>query len=118
MHKILLLEKYEAVGFKYDKTFFKILAQKLMFMFVNIDQEVFLVQNLGIFIQTWNFEIKQIWGWWFQLWQKYFQIATQKYLNKEMLVLDLTTFIFPQNFEAGDFKCDNGFLSFRLKIPK
>ena len=45
----------------------------------------FLVPGLGIFVFSRMFEIRQIWGCWFQIWQFRFQIAARKYLNKIFL---------------------------------
>ena len=50
----------------------------------------FWVPNLGTFVLSQNFAIRQIWGCWFQLWQCHFQIPVQKYWN-------FCTFIFSWN---------------------
>ena len=44
-----------------------------------------LVPNMGIFIISWYFAIRQIWGCWFQIWQYFFQVLAQKYSNHTFL---------------------------------
>ena len=41
-----------------------------------------------------KFELRQILGRWFQIWEYYFQILAQKYTNKEFLVPNLRIFWF------------------------
>ena len=45
-----------------------------------------------------KFAIRQIWVWWFQIWQLVFQIPIQKYTNKPFLVRNFRIFIFATNF--------------------
>ena len=63
--KILLLDKFEGADFKYKNSFFQILIQKYQ-------HEAFLVRNLGVFVISWNFPIRQIRGYWFKIWQFFF----------------------------------------------
>ena len=53
-----------------------------------------MVPNLGIFIISRYFAIRQIQGCWFQIWQYHFQIAAPKYGNLTFLVPNLRIFIF------------------------
>ena len=55
LYKILQLDKLEGADFKYDNSFFKILAQKYQ-------NKAFLVPNLGVFVFPQNFAIRQIQG--------------------------------------------------------
>ena len=45
-----------------------------------------------------KFAIRQIWEWWFQIWQQVFQVPVQEYTNKPFLVRSLRIFIFATNF--------------------
>ena len=79
--------------------------------------KAFLVSNLGIFIFSRDFPIKQIRGCWFQIWQYCFQLPDRKYPNLQFLVSNLRIFILHQTlhtdkFEGVDFKYDNGFFEF------
>ena len=56
--KILQMDKFESADFKYDNSFLKILAPKH-------PNKAFLVPDLGIFIFSRNFAIRQIRGRWF-----------------------------------------------------
>ena len=56
--KILQMGKFESADFKYDNSFLKILAPKH-------PNKAFLVPDLGIFIFSRNFAIRQIRGRWF-----------------------------------------------------
>ena len=87
--KILQLDKSEGADFKYDNSFFKILSQKY-------PHEAFLVQNLGIFIISQNFTIRQIRGCGFQILQYSFQIPAQKYPNEGFLVPNLWILVLHQ----------------------
>ena len=53
--KILQMDKFESADFKYDNSFLKILAPKH-------PNKAFLVPDLGIFIFSRNFAIRQIRG--------------------------------------------------------
>ena len=53
--KMFQLDKFEVANFKYDNRFLKILALKYPY-------KGFLVPNLGIFIFSQNFAIRQIQG--------------------------------------------------------
>ena len=80
--------------------------------------KAFLVSNLGIFIFSRDFPIKQIRGCWFQIWQYCFQLPDRKYPNLQFLVSNLRIFILHQTlhtdkFEGVDFKYDNGFFEFQ-----
>ena len=57
-----------------------------------------MVWNLGIFIFSRKFAIRQIWGCWSQIWEYCFQIPAHKYPNKAFLVAHLGIFIIWQNF--------------------
>ena len=54
------LDKHEVADFKYDNSFLKISAQKYL-------SKVFLIPNLGIYIISQNFTMRQIWGCRFQI---------------------------------------------------
>ena len=83
----------------------------------------FFVPNLGIFVFSRNFVVRQIWGCWFQTWQKFFKTLAQKYLRKAFLVSNLAIFIISQNFAIRQirrccFKIWQMFLNSSPKIPK
>ena len=65
------LDQFEGADFKYDNSFFKILAQKY-------PNKTFLVPNLAIFVISRNFASRSIRGCWFQMWQYCFQTPVQK----------------------------------------
>ena len=78
--------------------------------------------DISTFIISTNFQIRQIWRWWFQIWRYCFQISPQNYPNKALLVRNLFIFIFQQNvtiwqiwrysFQIYDKRC------FKLLIQK
>ena len=71
--------------------FFLILAQKY-------PNKAFLVSNLGIFIISQNFAMRQVRKCWFQMWQNCFRITSQKYPNKAFLVPNSGIFVSSQKF--------------------
>ena len=64
-HEILQIDKFEDADFKYDNSIFKTLAQKYRnkaFLVKNAQIRHFFVPNLGIFVSSQNFAIRQIQG--------------------------------------------------------
>ena len=80
-------KKLEGADFKYDNTAFKFQHQKY-------PNQALLVPNLGIFLFSSNFAIRQIQGRWFQIWQYRFQIAVQKMLKYGIFGTQLKHFCF------------------------
>ena len=85
------IDKIEGADSKYDNIFFLILAQKYT-------NKAFLVSNLGIFIISQNFAMRQVRKCWFQMWQNCFRITSQKYPNKAFLVPNSGIFVSSQKF--------------------
>ena len=73
--------------------------------------KAFLIPNLGIFILSQNFAVRQIRGCWFQIWQYSFQIPAQKHPNKTFLDFSFFhEFLKFDKFEGASFKYENSFL--------
>ena len=93
---------FEGADFKYDNIFYQLPAQKSFLVKNTIKPFLFLEQifdsNLGIFIFSQNFAIRQIWGCWSQIWQYCFQIPAQKCRNKAFLDPNLGIFIISWKF--------------------
>ena len=70
----------------------KVLISNMKILFQKYPNKAFLVPNLGIFIISWCFAIKQIRRCWFQIWEQFFQIPAQKYPSKAFLVQNLMIF--------------------------
>ena len=68
LHQTLQQDKFEDADFKYDNSIFKF--QKYYSQKYQI--KTFLVTNLGIFVSSRNFDIRQTRGCWFQVWQYFF----------------------------------------------
>ena len=58
-----------------------------------------MVPNLDITVFSRNFTSWQIWGCWFQIWQQFFEILTQKYPMEVFWVQNLNIFIFSRSFQ-------------------
>ena len=89
LHLTLHQEKFKDADFKCDNIFFQIPAQKYPNM-------VFLVPNLEFFSR--NFAIRQIWGCWFQKWQKFFKNSSPKIPTWGFLGPKFGIFIISQYF--------------------
>ena len=87
--KILELDKFEGGDLNYDNSFLK--------FYLKITQKnAFLVPNLGIFVFSQNFSIRQNWRWWFQTWQFCFEILAHEYPKKSFFVANLGIFVFSE----------------------
>ena len=86
--KNLQLDKLEEVDFKYDNSFLKFYSQ-------NTHLRNFFPETCFF---TKFFAIRQIWGCWFQTWQRFFEIVAQKHLSKTFLDPNLGVFVVLQNF--------------------
>ena len=103
--------------------------------------KAFFVPNVGIFVSSQDFAIRQIRRFWFQIWQRFFKILAQKYANKaffspkfrhfyfitkfwywtnsRMLISNMTTLFWTKlcnqqhKFKNPDFKYDNIFFKFQ-----
>ena len=93
-------------------------------LFLNSSQkypnQAFLVPNLRIFIFAPSSATRQIRGFKFPIWQKFFQVPLWKYANQAFSVPNLRIFILHQTlhlekFESVDFKYDNGFFKLMSK---
>ena len=111
MHQTLLQDKFKDADFMYDNIFFQIPVQN-----TQIRLFWFQIQKLLLFSQ--NVAVKQIWGCWFQLWQKFFKILGQKYLHEAFLVPNLGIFIFSRNFAIRQIRrCCFKIWHFCFQIP-
>ena len=78
--------------FCYFTKFYCYSISNIIILFQKYPSKAFLVPNLGIFIISWYFAIKQIRRCWFQIWQQFFQMPAQKYPSKAFLVQNLRIF--------------------------
>ena len=106
--KILQFDKFEGADFKYGNIYFQSLPQKY-------PNKAFLVANLGIFVFSEKFGIRQMLGCWFQIWQysfKFYQKSHEIRHNWWQIYVLLFLFNFLQfdKFEGADFKHEDSYL--------
>ena len=65
-----------------------------------------MVLNLGVFVFPQNIATRKIRRCWFQIWQYYFWILTQKPTSKAFLVPRLRIFIFAPNFTKRQIRAN------------
>ena len=71
LFKVLQLDKYGGTDFKYGNKYFQNLLQKYK-------NKALLVPNLGIFVFSEKFGIRQIWGCFFKIWHHSLKILPKK----------------------------------------
>ena len=74
-----------------------------------------MIPNLGVFVYWWNFAVRKIRGYWFQICQNNLQLLAPKYSNQAFLVPNLKIFLFALNFGAAS-KYDNNISKFQPQI--
>ena len=82
--------------------------------------KAFLILNLVVFVFWWNFPVRHLRGYWFQIWQINFQLSEQKYPNQSFLVSNLKILVFASNFVTRKIRgrCFHILEYFKILAPK